>query len=79
MEKTFYWYNVTVQFTTEDEKTGKLKKVKENYLVKGVNPTDVETQVVKDLDGVQMDYTIEGITKSKIIRIIHPDNVELNG
>ena len=79
MEKTFYWHNVTVQFITEDEKTSKLKKIKENYLVKGVNPTDVETQVVKDLDGVQMDYTIEGITKSKIVRIIHPDNVELNG
>ena len=79
MEKTFYWHNVTVQFITEDEKSGKLKKIKENYLVKGVNPTDVETQVVKDLDGVQMDYTIEGITKSKIIRILHPDSVELKG
>ena len=32
MEKTFNWYNVTVQFETEDEKSGKIKKVKENYL-----------------------------------------------
>jgi len=79
MEKTFYWFNATVQFITEDEQTGKIKKVKENYLVKAVSPTDVEAQVTKDLDGTQMEYSIEGITKSKIIRIIHPDNVELNG
>ena len=79
MEKTFYWFNATVQFITEDEQTGKIKKVKENYLIKAVDPTDVQVQITKDLDGTQMEYSIEGITKSKIIRIIHPDNVELNG
>ena len=79
MEKVFYWFNVTVQFITQDEKSGKEKKIKENYLVKAVSPTDVEVQVTKDLDGVTMEYSIEGITKSKIIRIIHPENVVLNG
>ena len=32
--KTYYWYTVTIQFVVEDEQTGKIKKVKENYLTK---------------------------------------------
>lgn len=78
MEKSFYWYNVTVQFITEDEQTGKIKKVKENYLVKGVSQTDVDTQVNKDLEGTMGEFRILGITESKIIRIIHPETVALN-
>ena len=79
MEKTFDWYNVTAEFLTEDEKTGKIKKVKENYLVKGVTPGDVETQVHKDLEGTQMEYSITNIGKSKILRVMHPETVALNG
>lgn len=78
MDKNFYWYTVTVQFVVEDEQTGKVKKVKETYLVKAVSITDAETQVAKDLDGMMSDYRILTVTESKIIRVIKPDDVELN-
>jgi hypothetical protein len=78
MDKNYYWYTVTVQFVTEDEQTGKVKKVKETYLVKAVSITDAETQVAKDLDGMLADYRILNATESKIIRVIHPKDVELN-
>jgi hypothetical protein len=78
MDKNFYWYNVTVQFIVEDEQTGKIKKVKELYLVKAVSITDAETQVAKDLDGTMSDYRILTVTESKTVRVIKPDDVELN-
>jgi hypothetical protein len=78
MEKNFYWYTVTVQFAVEDEQTGRIKKVKEIYLVKAVSITDAETQVAKDLDGMMSDYRILTATESKIIRVIKPDDVEIN-
>jgi hypothetical protein len=79
MEKNFYWYTVTVQFVIEDEQTGKVKKVKEIYLVKAASITDAETQVAKDLDGTMSDYRILTVTESKIVRVIKPNDVELNG
>ena len=79
MEKTFEFYSATVEFHTEDEKSGKTKKIKEQYLVKAVSPTDVETQIVKDLEGTIPEYKITNIAVSKFIRVIKPDNVELNG
>jgi hypothetical protein len=78
MDKNFYWYNVTVQFIVEDEQTGKIKKVKELYLVKAVSITDAETQVAKDLDGTMSDYRILTVTESKTVRVIKLDDVELN-
>jgi hypothetical protein len=78
MEKNFYWYTVTVQFVIEDEQTGKVKKVKEIYLVKAASITDAETQVAKDLDGTMSDYRILTVTESKIVRVIKPNDVELN-
>jgi hypothetical protein len=76
--KNFYWYTVTVQFVVEDEQTGKIKKVKELYLVKAASITDAETQVAKDLDGTMSDYRILTANESKISRIIKPDTAELN-
>ena len=58
MDKSFYWYSVTVQFTVEDENSGKIKKIKELYMVKAASITDAETQVAKDLAGTIGDYRI---------------------
>jgi len=78
MDKSFYWYVVTVQFFVEDENTGKVKKIKEDYLVKAASITDAEIQVAKDLEGTIPEYRILRVTESKIIRVIKPDNVDLN-
>jgi hypothetical protein len=55
-----------------------IKKVKEIYLVKAASITDAETQVAKDLDGTMSDYRILTVTESKIVRVIKPNDVELN-
>lgn len=78
MDKSFYWYIVTVQFFVEDENTGKVKKIKEQYLVKAASITDAEVQVAKDLEGTIPDYRILTVTESKIVRVIKPENVDLN-
>jgi hypothetical protein len=79
--KTFYWYRVIVEFTTEDEKSGKLKKVKEAYLVKGVNPGDAEktvNTVLGETGGIS-DYRIKDIKEdSALIRVIVPEGIEMN-
>ena len=77
-QKTFYWYNAVVQFIVEDENSGRVKKVKENYLVKGVSVTDAELQIENDLDASNLDYRILSVTESKIIRIIKPEKLDLN-
>ncbi len=74
---TYYWYNVAVSFSTEDEKTGKVKQVKENYLVKAVSPLDAQTQTEEDLAGTQMEWRIKTITETNIIRIIKPEDADL--
>lgn len=78
MDKSYYWYTVTIQFVVEDEQTGKIKKVKESYLVKAVSITDAETQVVGDLEGLMSDYRILNVAESKITRVVKPTDVDLN-
>jgi len=76
--KTYYWYTVTVQYVTEDEQTGKIKKIKENYMVKAISITDAEATVIKDLEGYMGDYRILNCTESKIVRVLIPNGVEIN-
>jgi hypothetical protein len=47
-------------------------------MVKAASITDAETQVAKDLDGTIGDYRILTVNESKIVRIIKPENVDIN-
>ena len=76
--KTYYWYTVTIQFVVEDEQTGKIKKIKENYLTKTISVTDAEASVIKDLEGTMGDFRILKIDESKIVRVILPQGVDIN-
>ena len=78
MRKTYYWYAVTVQIDTVDENSGKIKKIKENYLVKAVSVTDAETQVHQQKKGYIFDWRILNISESKFIEIIFPENIDIN-
>ena len=53
-----------------DENTGKVKKLKEEKLVKGYNPTDVEAKVTKAYETYTMDWRITAIVESKIDEVI---------
>ena len=53
-----------------DSESGKVKKVKEEKLVLGYNPTDVEAKVTKVYEHYTMDWRITSITESKIDEVI---------
>lgn len=60
------FYEVTVCFTTENEKTGKEKKFREKYLIDAVDTNMVEQNVFKLMEGTTLDWEITNITLSRI-------------
>jgi hypothetical protein len=53
-----------------DSESGKVKKMREEKLVLGYNPTDVEAKVTKVYEHYTMDWRITSITESKIGEVI---------
>jgi len=53
-----------------DTESGKVKKMKEEKLVLGYTPTDVEAKVTKVYENYTMDWRITSITESKIDEVI---------
>ena len=53
-----------------DSESGRVKKVKEEKLVLGYTPTDVEAKVTKVYENYTMDWRITSITESKIDEVI---------
>ena len=60
------FYNVTVCIMTEDEKTGKLKKKNEHYLIDASDTNMAEKNTFKLMEGVLDDWEIVGINLSNI-------------
>jgi hypothetical protein len=65
-EKSYYKCCVKVEF--ENDK-GQVKFRKEEYLVNAVNPTDVESQIVKEMEG-SGDFEIVSIVLTKILAVL---------
>ena len=53
-----------------DSESGKVKKTREEKLVLGYSPTDVEAKVTKVYEHYTMDWRITSITESKIDEVI---------
>ena len=53
-----------------DNESGRVKKMKEEKLVLGYTPTDVEAKVTKVYENYTMDWRITSITESKIDEVI---------
>ena len=53
-----------------DMESGKVKKVREEKLVRGYSPTDVEAKVTKIYENYTMDWRITVIVESKIDKVI---------
>jgi hypothetical protein len=53
-----------------DSESGKVKKVREEKLVRGFSPTDVEAKVTKVYENYSMDWRITAISESKIDEVI---------
>ena len=61
------YYKCVAKIPYEDAK-GKMKSRRDEYIVEGISPTDVEAKVTKELEGY--DFEIQAITQTKIISII---------
>lgn len=64
------YFLAKVQFTTSDEKSGKIKKVMVQYLVDAMTCTEAEARVVKSLEGVR-DFEVKSLSESAIVEVIN--------
>ena len=53
-----------------DQDSGKIKKIREEKLVKGYSVTDVEAKVTKKYEGFTHDWRITSVSESKIDEVI---------
>lgn len=65
-EKAYYKCCVKVEY--EDNK-GRVKLRREEYLVNAVSPTDVETQINKEMEGTG-EFEIVSIVLTKILAVL---------
>lgn len=68
MDEKYFVAKVTID--SLDSETGKIKKLKEEKLVKAFSPTDVEAKVTKVFEGFTQDWRITAIVESKINEVI---------
>ena len=70
MEMDEKYFVAKITFEQLDSETGKIKKIKEEKLVKGFSPTDVEAKVTKMYEGFTQEWRITAIVESKINEVI---------
>jgi hypothetical protein len=68
MDEKYFVARVTTDIV--DETTGKVKKIREEKLVKAFSPTDVEAKVTKVYETYTMDWRTTAIVESKIDEVI---------
>ena len=68
MDEKYFVAKITTDMV--DDNTGKIKKMREEKLVKGYSPTDVEAKVTEKYTGFQHDWRITAIVESKIDEVI---------
>jgi hypothetical protein len=68
MDEKYFVAKITTDMP--DENTGKIKKMREEKLVKGYSPTDVEAKITKVYENYSMDWRITAIVESKIDEVI---------
>ena len=70
MEQGEKYFVAKISSDLLDSESGRVKKVKEEKLVLGFSPTDVEAKVTKVYENYTMDWRITSITESKIDEVI---------
>ena len=68
MDEKYFVAKITTDIV--DTESGKVKKVREEKLVRGFSPTDVEAKVTKVYENYSMDWRITSISESKIDEVI---------
>ena len=68
MDEKYFVAKIT--YDLPDTESGKIKKVREEKLVKGYSVTDVEAKVTEKFKGFQHDWRITAVSESKIDEVI---------
>ena len=68
MDEKYFVAKIT--YDLPDDNTGKIKKIREEKLVKGYSVTDVEAKVTKVYENYSQDWRITAIVESKIDEVI---------
>ena len=68
MDEKYFIARITTDIV--DDNTGKIKKIKEEKLVKGFSVTDVEAKVTTKYEGFTHDWRITSVSESKIDEVI---------
>jgi hypothetical protein len=69
MDEKYFVAKITSDIV--DTETGKVKKTREEKLVSGYSPTDVEAKVTKVFENYTFDWRITAIVESKIDEVIN--------
>lgn len=64
------YFVAKIMYELPDDATGKIKKVREEKLVKGYSVTDIEAKVTKKYEGFTNDWRITSVSESKIDEVI---------
>ena len=68
MEEKYFIAKITVDMV--DSESGKIKKQREEKLVRGYSPTDVEAKVTKVFESYSQDWRITAIVESTSNEVI---------
>ena len=68
MDEKYFIAKITLD--SVDEASGKIKKIREEKLVKGFSVTDVEAKVTKRYESFSYDWRITSVSESKIDEVI---------
>jgi hypothetical protein len=68
MDEKYFVAKITTDMV--DTESGKVKKQREEKLVKAYSPTDVEAKVTKIYENYSQDWRITAIVESKIDEVI---------
>jgi hypothetical protein len=68
MDEKYFVAKIT--YDLPDENTGKIKKIREEKLVRGYTVTDVEAKVTKLYENFSYDWRITSVSESKIDEVI---------
>tara|TARA_R110000751_G_scaffold235632_1_gene337053 strand:- start:649 stop:852 length:204 start_codon:yes stop_codon:yes gene_type:complete len=63
------FYEVQVEVENESD-TGRVKKIKEYYLVQAVSVTDAEAKMYKEFESEANDWEVKMVRESKILKVI---------
>jgi hypothetical protein len=64
------YFVAKVTYDLPDENSGKIKKIREEKLVKGYTVTDIEAKVTKLYKNFSYDWRITAVSESKIDEVV---------